>query len=143
MNTVQKIVTGDLEKTFDRYLGGVLREQRVHCGISQETLAKALKKSLTLVQKYERGEARIATGRLRSMALLLQTSPAILIDAAEAAMALPQQPENLPALSLPTPATLRIAYALQDLDPATRKALGVLLHLNAPDQIAFNAQEAS
>jgi transcriptional regulator with XRE-family HTH domain len=59
---------------IDRYAGRKLREARTMRGMSQQTLGKLLDHAITFqqVQKYERGQNRIAVSRLYEFATVLQ-----------------------------------------------------------------------
>lgn len=53
---------------IDRKLGERVRERRLEIGLSQEDLASQLSVTFQQVQKYEKGENRIAASRLFAIA---------------------------------------------------------------------------
>lgn len=60
--------------TIDHALGRSVRHYRSLCGMTQEELATALGITFQQVQKYERGQNRIAVSRLMEIAAVLEVS---------------------------------------------------------------------
>jgi len=75
MRTVRQTTTPSRSRsTYDSinvYVGGKLRLRRAVLGLTQQRLAKLLGVSFQQVQKYERGETRISSGRLFDLARIL------------------------------------------------------------------------
>ena len=74
----------------DAYIGQRLQLARSGCGISQETLAQALKISFQQVQKYESGVNRVSATRLYEIARCLSVPITFFFDGIESV------PEKLP-----------------------------------------------
>ncbi|HEY2068300.1 MAG TPA: helix-turn-helix transcriptional regulator [Rhizomicrobium sp.] len=67
----------------DRYIGSRLILARKSRGISQESLAQALKISFQQVQKYEKGTNRISASRLFEISHLLDVDIVFFFDGLE------------------------------------------------------------
>ena len=64
----------------DIHVGGRVRMRRKMLGISQETLADALKLTFQQVQKYERGANRVSASKLYDIAKTLQVPVSFFFD---------------------------------------------------------------
>lgn len=64
----------------DLHVGGRVRMRRKMLGISQETLADALKLTFQQVQKYERGANRVSASKLYEIAKTLQVPVSYFFD---------------------------------------------------------------
>jgi transcriptional regulator with XRE-family HTH domain len=64
----------------DRKLGERVRTRRIEIGMSQEKLAELVGLTFQQVQKYERGDNRIAVGRLLDIAEALDVPPGQLLE---------------------------------------------------------------
>lgn len=67
---------------IDKYIGARIRARRFELDVTQEKLAESLGVTFQAVQKYERGETRIASSRLVMVASALETSPSYFFDGA-------------------------------------------------------------
>lgn len=63
----------------DLKTGIVLQRLRKRAGISQEALAVRVGVSTQQIQKYEKGENRVSTGRLFDIAEVLGTTPSVIV----------------------------------------------------------------
>lgn len=77
-------VPGTEETTtpVSRSLGEALRENRLHCGLTQEDVAEALNVSRQAVSKWENGTSDPTTGNLLALARLYGVSAEELLRAA-------------------------------------------------------------
>jgi transcriptional regulator with XRE-family HTH domain len=64
----------------DIYVGSRVRMRRNMLGMSQETLAGALKLTFQQVQKYEKGTNRVGASRLQQIASALQVPPSFFFE---------------------------------------------------------------
>jgi transcriptional regulator with XRE-family HTH domain len=64
----------------DIHVGGRVRMRRKMLGVSQETLADALKLTFQQVQKYERGANRVSASKLYEIAKTLQVPVSFFFD---------------------------------------------------------------
>lgn len=62
------------ETDFDREVGLRVREYRLKCGLSQTALGDALGVSFQMVQKYEKGQARLSGHSLVKLSRMFNVS---------------------------------------------------------------------
>lgn len=82
--TMETFVTDTPEartpNVVDIHVGGRVRMRRKMLGVSQETLADALKLTFQQVQKYERGANRVSASKLYEIAKTLQVPVSFFFD---------------------------------------------------------------
>lgn len=76
---------GEAPSPVDIHVGGRLRQLRSLCGLSQEKLGEALGLTFQQVQKYERGQNRIAASRLFDVSRILNVPVAYFFEGYESA----------------------------------------------------------
>lgn len=74
---------GESPSPVDIHVGGRLRQLRALCGLSQEKLGEALGLTFQQVQKYERGQNRIAASRLFDVSRILNVPVAYFFEGYE------------------------------------------------------------
>ena len=75
-------LTGKEPVSVSRSLGEALRENRLRCGMTQETVAESLQVSRQAVSKWENGTSDPTTGNLLALAKLYGVSAEELLRAA-------------------------------------------------------------
>ncbi len=106
---------------IDQHIGQRVRERRVVLGLSQSALADGLGISFQQVMKYEKGDNRIAAGRLYGCAELLGVRPEYFFEGLEGSdSGTPDETRSDEALKL-----ARAYYSIDD--PALRLHVRKLL----------------
>jgi transcriptional regulator with XRE-family HTH domain len=108
----------------DVLVGARVRFRRVELGLSQTALAERLGVTFQQVQKYERGTNRIGAGRLQVLARALDVPISYFFDTSDDPATVPTA-NALQLLSVPGALQLLRDYAR--LDPAARRAIGVVV----------------
>ncbi len=81
--TEKKEIQEDVLNVIDEYIGSRIRVRRNLLGLSQDQLAKALHISFQQVQKYEKGNNRIAGSRIWQLARTLNIPVSYFFDGIE------------------------------------------------------------
>ena len=109
-------------------LGRRLFQRRIELGMPQRDLGRAVGVSLSAIQKYERGENRIAASRLSALAEALEIDVAYFFGDAR------QVPPELRG-DAPSRYSLEILKLLRDLGPADQRlVLSVTRRLHSGDE---------
>ncbi len=110
---------GDFE--IDKHIGQRVRERRIVLGLSQTVLADGLGITFQQLQKYEKGDNRIAAGRLYGCAELLGVRPEYFFEGLEGSdSGTPDETRSDEALKL-----ARAYYSIHD--PAQRQHVRKLI----------------
>ncbi len=84
--TEKKEIQDDILNVIDEYIGSRIRIRRNLLGLSQDQLAKNLNISFQQVQKYEKGNNRIAGSRIWQLARTLNIPVSYFFDGIESSL---------------------------------------------------------
>jgi transcriptional regulator with XRE-family HTH domain len=114
----------------DIHVGRRIRAARLSRALSQEKLADSIGVSFQQIQKYENGANRIGTGRLHSIATVLQVPVAYFFEGLDEEQSRAGKTYKLDAITeaLATKEGVRIAIALSRIqNPEMRRRIADLL----------------
>jgi transcriptional regulator with XRE-family HTH domain len=119
----------------DLYVGRSIRACRLAAGMSQGALANSLGLSFQQIQKYEKGTARVAAGRLQNIATALGVDVSTFFKVPEVDEAKASDIDRIIS-ALTTPDGLRIARALPKLSGPVRKLVTHLIEAMAEEKVS-------
>ncbi len=111
-------------QAVDRIVGRNIRLRRLAKGISQTELGEKIGVTFQQVQKYEKGVNRVSSGRLSSIAKVLDVSVTALFDHGPDHIRSGRDDEHSPLELLSEPQALRVVRAFSKIgDPAIRRSV--------------------
>jgi transcriptional regulator with XRE-family HTH domain len=111
-------------QAVDRIVGRNVRLRRLAKGISQTELGEKIGVTFQQVQKYEKGVNRVSSGRLSSIAKVLETSVSALFDHGPEHVRQGREDDNSPLELLSEPQALRVVRAFSKIgDPSVRRSV--------------------